>query len=388
MRLINLVKGAVILTVVVIAMGAYTRLADAGLGCPDWPGCYGHLTVPSNSVDVAVANTLFPERAVEPYKAWLEMIHRYLAGTLGLVVFAITYLALRNERSRLGGALPVSLSLVIVFQAALGMWTVTLKLMPIVVMGHLLGGFTMFSLLFYTYLKLRPNTIATRWTKETESQKERSTAFEPKVVKPKTVTTEPRIIGTRLKLLACLALIATIFQIILGGWVSSNYAAVVCTSLPICEGEWGRYLDFKTAFTPVHFGFDNYEFGVLDYAARMTIHVSHRFGAIVVTLLVGVLGLSLLKHRQSALRKVGVLLLGLLVIQLVLGVSNVVFHLPLLVAVTHNLGAALLLLSLIQTNYIIRNIRYPQAEKPTLTIIESKIPTGRMKASGDKESSL
>ncbi len=91
--------------------------------------------MPSNSVDVAVANTLFPERAVEPYKAWLEMIHRYLAGTLGFVVFAITYLALRNERSRLGAALPVLLSLVIVFQAALGMWTVTLKLMPIVVMG-------------------------------------------------------------------------------------------------------------------------------------------------------------------------------------------------------------------------------------------------------------
>ncbi len=246
----------------------------------------------------------------------------------------------------------------------------------------------MFSLLFFTYLKLRPNTIATRWTKETTSQQERSTAFEPKVVKPKTVTTEPRIIGTRLKLLAGLALMATIFQIILGGWVSSNYAAVVCTALPICEGEWGRYLDFKTAFTPVHFGFDNYEFGVLDYAARMTIHVSHRFGAIVVTLLVGVLGLSLLKHRQSALRKVGVLLLGLLVIQLVLGVSNVVFHLPLLVAVMHNLGAAMLLLSLIQTNYIIWNIRYPQAEKPTLIIIESKIPTGRLKASGDKESSL
>ncbi|MCY9870963.1 COX15/CtaA family protein [Vibrio barjaei] len=388
MRLIDLVKGALVLTVIVIAMGAYTRLADAGLGCPDWPGCYGHLTVPSNNVDVAVANTLFPERAVEPHKAWLEMIHRYLAGTLGLVVFAMTYLALRNERARLGVTLPVSLSLVIVFQAALGMWTVTLKLMPIVVMGHLIGGFTMFSLLFFTYLKLRPSVTATRRDNKAKSQSEASTTFQPTVVEAKTVTSERKIIGRRLKLLAGLALVATILQIILGGWVSSNYAAVVCTALPICEGEWVRYLDFKTAFTPVHSGFDNYEFGVLDYAARMTIHVSHRFGAIVVTLLVGILGLNLLQHKQRVVRNVAVLLLGLLAIQLALGVSNVVFHLPLPIAVMHNLGAALLLLSLIQANYILWNIRYAQSEKPTLTVIESENKVERLKVSGDKESSL
>ncbi len=148
MGLINLVRVSLVFTVIVIAMGAYTRLADAGLGCPDWPGCYGQLTVPSSKVAVEVANTLYPERAVEPYKAWLEMIHRYLAGGLGLMVFAITTIGLSKKRRELGIALPISLSLVIVFQAALGMWTVTLKLMPIVVMGHLLGGFTMFSLLF------------------------------------------------------------------------------------------------------------------------------------------------------------------------------------------------------------------------------------------------
>lgn len=388
MGLINLVRTSLVLTVIVIAMGAYTRLADAGLGCPDWPGCYGHLTVPSAKVDVEVANTLYPERAVEPYKAWLEMIHRYLAGSLGIVVFAITAFALGKQRQQLGTVLPISLSLVIVFQAALGMWTVTLKLMPIVVMGHLLGGFTMFSLLFLTYLRLRPKVEVTRIEQFDTSPTHPVSQDSLKVVSNKSSHRRKGVVSQRLQIFALVALVLTVVQIILGGWTSSNYAAVVCTALPICEGNWVSYLDFKTAFTPVHFGFDNYEFGVLEYPARMTIHVSHRIGAILVALVVGLLALQLLKHEQHVISRLGRIVAVVLSIQLVLGVSNVVFHLPLPVAVLHNLGAACLLLSLIQTNYVLHRVSYVGLKKPELTAIKPGISIETLKVSGDKESSL
>ncbi|SEF56034.1 COX15/CtaA family protein [Vibrio hangzhouensis] len=388
MGLINLVRTSLVLTVIVIAMGAYTRLADAGLGCPDWPGCYGHLTVPSAKVDVEVANTLYPERAVEPHKAWLEMIHRYLAGSLGIVVFAITAFALGKQRQQLGTVLPISLSLVIVFQAALGMWTVTLKLMPIVVMGHLLGGFTMFSLLFLTYLRLRPKVEVSRIEQFDTSPTHPVSQGSLKVVSNKSSHRRKGVVSQRLQIFALVALVLTVVQIILGGWTSSNYAAVVCTALPICEGNWVSYLDFKTAFTPVHFGFDNYEFGVLEYPARITIHVSHRIGAILVALVVGLLALQLLKHEQHVISRLGRIVAVVLSIQLVLGVSNVVFHLPLPVAVLHNLGAACLLLSLIQTNYVLHRVSYVGLKKPELTAIEPGISIETLKVSGDKESSL
>lgn len=141
MKLIQLVKFSLLLTFVVIMLGAYTRLSDAGLGCPDWPGCYGHLGVPHQEEDVIRANLNFPERAVEHEKAWLEMIHRYFAGTLGLVIFAMTVISMRSER--VNPTIPMLLSVLVVGQALLGMWTVTLKLMPVIVMLHLLGGFTL-----------------------------------------------------------------------------------------------------------------------------------------------------------------------------------------------------------------------------------------------------
>ncbi|MCW8348632.1 COX15/CtaA family protein [Vibrio sp. ZSDZ65] len=400
MKLIHLIRLSLVLTVIVIAMGAYTRLADAGLGCPDWPGCYGQLTVPTDKVEVQVANTLYPERAVEQDKAWLEMIHRYLAGGLGLLVFMITVTGIVKERRRMGLVLPLSLSVVIIFQAALGMWTVTLKLMPIIVMGHLLGGFTMFSLLFFSYLRLRPSVEIDR-RKEQASANDLSASpqrqpFQPKVVTPnQTLVTAPISrkfselgLPRSLKSLAVVALALTIIQIMLGGWTSSNYAAVVCTSLPICEGQWFESLDFITAFTPVHFGVENYEFGVLDYAARMTIHVTHRIGAMLVTVVVGVLIYQLMRQPHSALKRLGKALATMLVMQLLLGVSNVVFHLPLGVAVLHNLGAALLLLTLIKTNYVIRTMRVTTLSKPTFSVIESYDEISPEKVSRDKERSL
>ncbi|WP_117235101.1 COX15/CtaA family protein [Vibrio maerlii] len=321
--LINLTRWIIGLTLVVIVLGAYTRLSDAGLGCPDWPGCYGQLLVPQGSEQIEKANQLYPERAVESGKAWLEMIHRYFAGSLGLMVFAMTFIAIRKTQFRV---LPALISAVIIFQALLGMWTVTLKLMPVVVMGHLLGGFSLLCLLVLFHCRLTFFSLNGEDTSKLDSERQngmlRRWAF------------------------ASLAVVA--LQIILGGWTSSNYAALMCTSLPICEGPWWNYLDFKTAFSFIQPGFDNYEFGVLEYPARMTIHVSHRIGAMVTTLVVLGLIWQLIKNDMF---KVAIVVCGLLVVQVGLGIANVVLHLPLANAVLHNLVAAILLSCLVVVNY-------------------------------------
>lgn len=324
MGITNLVRLSLVLTFVVIMLGAYTRLADAGLGCPDWPGCYGHLTVPSEQHEIALAKALYPSLTVEANKAWLEMIHRYFAGTLGLIVFLITFRCIREKQ--LGYLLPVSLSLVVVFQALLGMWTVTMKLMPIVVMGHLLGGFTLFCLLFILYWRLK----------------------EAKLNLPAQISSSWGV-----KCLAVVTLIVLGFQIALGGWTSSNYAALMCTSLPICQGDWVSYLDFRTAFDLIQPERESYEFGTLDYGARMTIHVTHRFGALLVTVLCLWLIYRLLAENNKFLAKAASWIGLFLIVQLLLGVSNVLFSLPLVIAVGHNLGAALLLISVLHVNYLL-----------------------------------
>ncbi|OLQ94204.1 cytochrome B [Vibrio ponticus] len=332
MMLKRLLQLSLVMTFCVILLGAYTRLADAGLGCPDWPGCYGQLDVPTTQAELAKANALYPDLVVESDKAWLEMIHRYFAGTLGLLVFAISALALSSKplihkqtgHRHIGKGLPVAISLVVVFQALLGMWTVTMKLMPIVVMGHLLGGFTLFCLLALLYWQ-----VAER--KETNDM--------------------PTGDSTT-RVLAVLGALVLTLQIALGGWTSSNYAALMCTELPICQGNWQQYLDFETAFRLIQPAQESYEFGTLDYGARMTIHVSHRIGAMITTIVLLALIIRLWftqeKHRLAALS-----LAGLLIIQIGLGVSNVSLGLPLAVAVAHNLAAALLLLNTLYINHLL-----------------------------------
>lgn len=317
-NLIRLVKFALSLTVTVIALGAYTRLADAGLGCPDWPGCYGHFTVPQSSSALEKAELLYPHLDVEPHKAWPEMIHRYFAGTLGLVVFLITLLCFKARSVPM--TLPLLITAVVIFQALLGMWTVTMMLMPIVVMGHLLGGFTLLACLWLLLWQLQPESGLTN----------------------------DQQVPASLKMGALFTLVVVIVQIMLGGWTSSNYAALMCTSLPICEGHWWDYLDFTTAFTLVHHGHETYEFGVLEYGPRLTIHVSHRLGAIVTTLAVIVLAARLWRINHCSLVR---MLIAALSVQLALGISNVVFNLPLLIAVLHNLGAALLMIAVLKCNY-------------------------------------
>ena len=323
----NLAIIATLLTLVVVLLGAYTRLKDAGLGCPDWPGCYGFLSVPESQEEISQAEALYPHAPVETHKAWPEMVHRYFAGSLGLVIFALALLAWRERyrNSRFPVVLPTVLLGLIVFQALLGMWTVTLNLFPLVVMGHLLGGFATLSLLFLLVLKLKPKMVS-----------------------------HSRVVASKYKGLAFLALVVLIVQIALGGWTSSNYAALICTDLPICEPGWLSRLDFVEGFKPWGHGVDSYQYGVLDANAMTAIHVSHRFGAIVSLLVIGLLVWRLIRERDSViLRAVGRVIGVILLLQLALGVSNVIFLLPLPIAVAHNGGAALLLLSLVAVNYLV-----------------------------------
>ncbi len=323
MTYFRLVLFACLLAFFVVVLGAYTRLADAGLGCPDWPGCYGLLFVPATDVEV-IDKSYLEQRPLEPEKGWKEMIHRYFAGTLGLVILAIAGWSLARRKYP-GQAvwLPLSLLVLVMFQALLGMWTVTLQLKPVVVMGHLLGGLTTLALLVLLALRSRPLNERVRLNLQPEAWRG----------------------------LAVVALIVLVAQIALGGWTSSNYAALACPDFPTCQAQWWPETDFREAFVLWRGLGVNYEFGVLESAARTAIHLTHRIGAVITLVIVGWLAWRLIHRGEGSLKTNGWLIAVLLVLQVALGIGNVVLYLPLPVAVAHNAGAALLLLSLVWLNY-------------------------------------
>ncbi|MFB4391136.1 MULTISPECIES: heme A synthase [unclassified Pseudomonas] len=313
---------ATLLALLVVLLGAYTRLTHAGLGCPDWPGCYGFISVPKSDAQLAHAELHFPEHPVEAAKGWAEMVHRYFAGALALLIAWLAIQAVRRHaRDGSPYRLPVFVLCVVLAQAAFGMWTVTLKLWPQVVTAHLLGGFTTLSLLFLLSLRL-------------------SRAFAPL---PK--------VPLSLRRVAALALLVVVGQIALGGWVSANYAAVACVDLPTCHGQWWPAADFSNGFHLTQHVGPNYLGGQLDSDARTAIHMSHRLGALMVTAVLLMLSWKLRRHGLSGLARLVLLVLG---VQLCLGISNVLFHLPLGVAVAHNAGGAMLLLTMVLVNYRIR----------------------------------
>ena len=325
---------ATALTFVVIILGAYTRLADAGLGCPDWPGCYGYLTVPKSQEAIDSTNTLYQERALEKGKAWLEMVHRYFAGALGLLIAAIAIIAWRQHgQNKHPVKLPSFILLLVTFQAALGMWTVTMKLHPSIVMLHLLGGFSTFALLFLLSMRL-------------------SKPGKPFRIK--------KALAENLKPWALAGLVLVILQIALGGWTSANYASQICNgvvSLPICQGDWTTNLNFREALT--FWGFEmpdkgNFEFGHFAPDVRITIHIMHRIGALVVTAYLLWLAWRLRNSENELLSDLSNLMLIILTVQILLGLGNVLLGLPLLVATAHNAVAALLMLNLVAINYVIR----------------------------------
>ena len=341
-----LLYGSLFLALIVVALGAFTRLTEAGLGCPDWPGCYGFLTVPQSAEHIAKAVQAFPDAPVEVQKAWNEMIHRYVAGTLGLLVALIAFLAWRKpSRDK---TLPSILLAVICFQAALGMWTVTMNLMPIVVMGHLLGGFTTVTLLFLLCLFER-RRVHSAANVSAETGDEAIVGAEQQDVKVN-IDDEPASsaqhrIGGKLKLLALSALVAVGLQIALGGWTSANYAAVVCTQLPVCEADWAGNYDVS-AFHLISPTNETYQYGVLNFDQRVTIHATHRIGAMVVSVLVLLLAFAV---RRPLGAMASISLVAALLLQISLGVTNVVALLPLSVAVAHNVCGLLLLLVVVKT---------------------------------------
>ena len=313
---------ATLLAAVVVMLGAYTRLTHAGLGCPDWPGCYGFLSVPMSERAQEVAALRFPDAPLEIDKGWNEMVHRYVAGLLGLVILILALRAIQ-WRSRSGQPLrlPILLLGLVILQAAFGMWTVTLKLWPQVVVAHLLGGFATLALLFLLSLRLSGRLPA--------------------------LPAAP----VSLRLLAWLTLLLVVGQITLGGWVSANYAAMACVDLPTCQGQWWPAMDFHNGFRVAQEKGPNYLGGQLDGAARTAIHMTHRLGA----LLVALVGL-LLAWRMwvAGLGGLALLLLLALGAQLGLGVANVLLHLPLHLALAHNAGGALLLLAVVLVHFRLR----------------------------------
>ncbi|MCU1724706.1 COX15/CtaA family protein [Pseudomonas sp. 5P_5.1_Bac1] len=319
------------LALLVVLLGAYTRLTHAGLGCPDWPGCYGFISVPKTEAQLAHAELNFPDSPVEAHKGRNEMVHRYFAGTLALVIAMLAVQALRRHgHDGQPYRLPLIVLGVVLVQAAFGMWTVTLQLWPQVVTAHLLGGFATLSLLFLLSLRL-------------------SRAYMPLPGLPR-----------RLRRLAAAALLLVIGQVALGGWVSANYAAVACIDLPTCHGQWWPEADFANGFhLTQHIG-PNYLGGQLDSEARTAIHITHRLGAMLVTCVA--LALAWQLHRVG-LRRLAKLVLAALFIQIALGISNVVFHLPLAVAVAHNAGGAGLLLTMVLVNYRTRLAMQPRARR-------------------------
>lgn len=324
---------ATLLASLVVGLGAYTRLVHAGLGCPDWPGCYGFLTVPDTQQEIATAETLFPDAPVEVDKGWAEMIHRYVAGALMLLVLAIVIQAVRHRRAPgQPFKLPILILILITLQAAFGMWTVTLKLWPQVVTAHLLGGFATFSLLFLLTLRL-------------SGKHQQKMLGRPVIL---------------LKGLAVLSLLVVIGQISLGGWTSSNYAALACPDLPMCQGQWLPSMNFEEGFDVGQDIGPNYLGGQLHAEARTAIHFAHRVGALLTVLLLTVqvpiafkLSVRVGGASRVIIRRLVMLVLMMLFIQAGLGLSNIIWSLPLSVAVAHNLGGALLLLSLVAYNYFL-----------------------------------
>lgn len=303
---------AVYLTFVVIVLGAWVRLTDAGLGCPDWPGCYGHLTWPQDESALARAEQVRPERNVDVGSAIREMVHRYAAGILGLIVLALAVLAWRR-RQQPGQPvlLPIALLVLIIFQAALGAWTVTMLLKPAIVLAHLAGGMLTFSLLVWLYLKTRVRQA------------------------------RPNLPQRRLRWPLSIALGVLIVQILLGGWVSTNYAALSCPDFPTCMGQWWPEADFEEGFTLWRGVGVDYEGGILDHDARVAIHLSHRIGALFVVTVFAWLLWQL--FRTPGMGAPGTVLAVLLSVQISFGILNVVLGLPLWIAVAHNGMAALLL---------------------------------------------
>lgn len=318
-----------LLALIVIAMGAYVRLSDAGLGCPDWPGCYGKALVSDTAEFQAETKTAFPDNPLDIAKAWKEMLHRYLAGTLGIVILVSFVMAWSHESHRSVAIGWTGTAFVLIgVQATLGMWAVHLKAMPIVVTSHLLMGLVTFWVLSWAYLRLSPNVS----------------------VRP--VTSGPRFF-------AFFGMLVLLVQIALGGWVSSNYAALACTDFPRCQGHYLPDSGYAEAFDwMIKDGM------AMSSAGKLVIHALHRIGALLTFIVLSLIMLTATSaHYPKAVRRSGAWLSVMLFIQVGLGVFSIKHNVPLLLAVAHNAFAALLMLPLLGIYFFSKYTLSEEAEQ-------------------------
>lgn len=315
---------AALLALGVIMLGAYVRLSQAGLGCPDWPGCYGQMTVPNSHQAVARADARYLSRPLRPARAWKEMLHRYSAGSLAIFILILAVVAWwRRVHKHAPVVLPSLLLLTVIFQALLGKWTVTLLLFPPVVMGHLLGGFATFALLVLLVLQTHGGL------RLADSA------------------------GAALRSLAGVALLVLICQIALGGWVSSNYAGIACPDFPTCQAQWWPSMDFAGAFSWHGLGPD-YQGGILSDPARIAIQVTHRLGALVALLaLIATSLFCIIQGRKPAFKWLGTLIAVLVVGQVGIGIGMVHWALPLALTDAHTGMAAVLLGAVVALNWAV-----------------------------------
>ena len=309
-----------------VVLGAYVRLSDAGLGCPDWPGCFGTLSVPESQTAIENAELNFPSQHIETAKAWKEMIHRYVAGFLGLMILLIGIISYKNKKTlKVSPIVPYAMVFLVIFQALLGMWTVTLLLKPIVVSAHLIGGMTTLGLL--TFLTHR------YWGKiETNILKYKHEIF-----------------------LVRFSLFVLFIQIFLGGWTSTNYAGLACTDFPTCHGALIPNLNFKDAFDLFRDLGKLSDGSALPLAVFETIQWIHRLGALITWLFFGYLASVILKYK--AMKNLGYILLFVITAQFIVGIANLLLHLPTILAVMHTFGAASLVVLAVILNSRITKLK-------------------------------
>lgn len=292
------------LTFDLVIFGSFTRLSDSGLGCPDWPGCYGEASPLGAREEIAAEQAARPQGPVTHTKAWVEMVHRYWASAVG---FLILVLAVLGWRWRIHPAWAALTLVWVLIQGAFGAFTVTLKLFPAIVTLHLLFGLGLLVLLALQAERLRPS---------------------------------PASLPASLRPLWLVAGVALWVQIALGGWVSTNYAVLICRDFPTCQGSWWPVMDFEEGFRVLR-ALGKGESGYLPLPALTAIHVTHRLGAIVLLVVAGLLAWRLAAAGE---RRWALAFAGLLGLQVLTGISNVVLGWPLLAALMHSAGAAALVL--------------------------------------------
>ena len=330
----KLVWVMVFLTFDLIVFGGFTRLTDSGLGCPDWPGCYGEANPFLAHEQIAAAEAAMPTGPVTVAKAWIEMIHRYLAMGIGALILALLFTSVKQWRRTHNAvfqpAMPTALLASVLVQGAFGAWTVTLKLQPVIVTIHLLLGMTLLAMLVWMGCR------------------------EDALLKPPAPLRGAQILA-RLRSLRWLSLLAAVVltvQIALGGWVSTNYATMACDTFPLCQGAIVPELDFEHGFHLWRELGKTMEGHYLPFSALVAIHWVHRAFALAVVL---VLGLAAWRAwRLPALGKTARLLVLVMVAQLFTGIATVYFSFPLAIAVMHNAGAALLVILVTMLNYRVK----------------------------------